>query len=99
MTAAQDLGIVVDLACLTADRDRAEQRALLAVAKRADREINRQTTSNPHLPKGRGSVPPPCTYSTDHPKTCACRGDGVAWEPTCGWSRRVAWVEATREDT
>lgn len=95
MTVAQDLGIVIDLACLTVDRTRAEQRALLAVARRVDRTINAQTTGNPHLPKGRGANPPPCTYSGDHTKACACRGDRVAWEPVDGWSRRVEQVAAT----
>ena len=96
MTAAQDLAIIVDLACLTEDRSRTEQRALLAVAKRVDKAINAQTGTNPHLPKNRGVMPPPCTYSDDHDKkTCACRGDQVAWEPVTGWSRRVHQVEAT----
>lgn len=63
MTTATDLALVVELACLIEDRTRAEQTALLRVAARCDASINRQTASNPHLDRGRGSFPPPCTGS------------------------------------
>ncbi len=63
MTTATDLALVVEMACLTEDRTRAEQAALLRVAARRDSAINRQTVANPHLDRGRGSVPPPCTGS------------------------------------
>lgn len=46
MTALDDMTLVVELACLTEDRTDEEQRALLRVAARLDREANRFTTTN-----------------------------------------------------
>jgi hypothetical protein len=111
MTALDDLALVVQLACLTEDRSKAEQKALLAIAQDVDRKWNRQASSNPKVRRewlrlgcptvlripatGPKSGDVPCTYSTDHPKTCPCRGDGYAVEPEGGWSRLVALVEET----
>jgi hypothetical protein len=95
MTIATDLALVVQLATLTEDRSNAEQRALERIAKRVDAEVNKQSSSNPHLPTW--SYPlPPCTYSDEHGKDCACRTDRVALEPKAGWSRLAALVEETR---
>lgn len=46
MTIRDDLVLVVELACLTGDRTRAEQRALLATAMRAELELNAATSRN-----------------------------------------------------
>lgn len=100
MTTAEDLAVVVELALLTEDLTRPERAALLRVAQRVDREINRQTTSNPHLDGGVGlDVMPPCTYPGDHGKTCVCRGDGVAREPRGGWSLLARRIEQRQETT
>lgn len=113
MSALDQLALVVRLACLTEDRDNTEQKALLAVAERVDKEWNAQTITNAKVraecerlgwptmiaKNARGEVVGgvPCTYSDDHPKSCPCRGDGMAVEPAGGWSRLVALVESTRE--
>jgi hypothetical protein len=46
VTLLDDQVLVVQLACLTADRAPAEQRALLNIAKRAELELNSVTTRN-----------------------------------------------------
>ena len=79
---------MLPLAALTEDRTPKEQKALNLLAAKVDRARNKQTVLPP-TPRG---MPPVCTYSTDHPKSCPCRGDGRAWEPTGGWSRLAAEV-------
>lgn len=69
MLAIEQLATAVYLACMTVDRTKEEQRDLLAVARRVDREWNEQTANNPLLrdiPFGE------CTYSSDHGKGCKC---------------------------
>ena len=100
MTVAEDQAAVVELACLTGDRTKAEQKALLRVAQRVDREINRQVSPNPHIDGPMTWPPPPCTFAPGevHGKDCGgCSGDGRAWEPRRGWSRLAAMVEASWE--
>lgn len=90
-TDADDIVTVLRLAALIDDRSAAEQKALDRLAAKVDRQRNRQTRDNPWMPQSPGMIwhgyRPVCTYSTDHPKSCPCRGDGRAWEPACGWSR------------
>ena len=47
MSRRDDLEMVVRLACMTEDRTDAEQRALVRVAAKLDREVNRVTPGNP----------------------------------------------------
>lgn len=83
------LALVLPLAALTEDRTPREQKALDLLAAKVDRTRNKQSISNPGLPRGVvvGAPKPACTHSDDHPKSCPCRGDGRAWEPVGGWSR------------
>lgn len=46
MTALDDLTRVVELACLTADRDDQEQDAMLRVAAKADTALNKLAVTN-----------------------------------------------------
>lgn len=48
---------VVELACLTADRTRSEQKALVDVATRVQKRMARQTVSNPRHRSGEGPWP------------------------------------------
>lgn len=57
MAHADDLELVVRLACLTEDRARDEQRALLRLAVKVEAEYNASTTRNM---KARWDLPP-CT--------------------------------------
>ena len=77
-----DLVYVLRLAALTEDRTPREQKALDRLAGRVDDQVNRgaQKRTDP-------ATRPPCTYSTDHPKDCVCRGDNRAVVPAGGWSR------------
>jgi len=90
------LEIVLDLACLTADRLVEEQTALLEWAERIDKEANRQTGTNVLLkdqPYG------PCTYKDGPPEThgrCRCShpdGRVELREPRGGWRR---WDQIVR---
>ena len=95
-TDTDDLALVLRLAALTEDRTRAEQAALDRLAAKVDRQRNEQSHWNPRLPRGAAATVPAdrpiCTYSTDHPKSCPCRGDGRAWMPVDGWSRLAVEV-------
>jgi hypothetical protein len=43
-----ELAIVIELACLTEDRTKEEQRALLHIAQRLDKKRAKQVVTNPH---------------------------------------------------
>jgi hypothetical protein len=128
MDETERLVTVIRLACLTEDRSRAEQTALVETARRTDRAWNSQLMTNRRVAATAKRLGYPlvltithdgkrsgvrCTYQdwlaggrevppSEHPKACACRGDGYALEPEGGWSRLVmevleSWqpVEAT----
>lgn len=52
MRKIEQLAVVIELACLTEDRSKKEQKALLDVARRVDRERNRLTLTNPRVEYG-----------------------------------------------
>ncbi len=66
MTKLEQLRLVIELACLTEDRTKAEQTALLAIAHRADSDANAQVSNNSVL---RGVIPSECTYRPGPPET------------------------------
>lgn len=104
MTVTDDLVLVVELACLTADRDPVEQRALIATALRLDRERGKFTAKAIE----QGTAHPPVlvdqVVATYGPEPDAGRPANLttaqtakleklreAWEPceTCGRPRGV----------
>ena len=94
---AADIATLLHLAALTEDRTKAEQKALERLAAKVDKQRNRQGTHHPlgNWPKGATvGNRPACTYSPDHPKSCPCRGDGLAHTPVDGWSRLAEVVES-----
>ncbi len=110
MSALDDLAAVVRLACETESRTRAEQSALVRVARSVDTEWNRQARSNPKVrhawkdaghPTTRSPTKPThklpgvlCTFG-DHSKDCRCHGDGVVNVPVGGWSELESLARET----
>lgn len=91
---ADDITTLIVLITETVDDlDSGEQKALRRVASVIDRIKNRQTLSNPFLP--RNSIKRACT-GEGHGKDCFCRGDGVAVEPVGGWSTLASLVDERR---
>ena len=92
---AADIATVLHLAALTEDRTRAEQKALDRLAAKVDKQRNRQGDHyGGNWPPGATlENRPACTYSADHPKSCPCRGSGLAHTPVDGWSRLAEVVE------
>jgi hypothetical protein len=56
---AEDLALVVGLACLTESRDNDEQKAMLAVAERCDKVRNTKRSTNVHPANGAMWAPVP----------------------------------------
>ena len=93
MTNLEARRMVVQLAALTEERSRPEQTALLDVARKVDKQTNKQTIGNPSLA---GVLAGPCDFTGAHDKTCICRGRGEqVRKPVNGWSRLADLVVAT----
>ena len=111
MSALDDLATVIRLACETESRTKAEQRALLRLAKRVDADWNEQSRFSPKVKSaweaaGRPMTWSPtkpwahlpgvlCEYSTEHSKECRCHGDGVVNVPEGGWSELESLARET----
>lgn len=99
MSELDDLRTIIELASVTESRTKKEQSALRRVAKKVDREWNKQTGTNKRINLYEPYIH--CDYTAGkqpHPKDCVCRagkgGPGMTdlvRKPEGGWSR-LSWL-------